>query len=604
MFRVFLALIVAGFCAPPQLLAQTVTLGGSLNVASADDFATRSFQDPWDMNERTDFGWHLNGVDDPQSQLTNVSFGGGVFSATASGVESNVFLLETSIIGSAPLGKIGTNHPIDANFYRVLAIHMNVSAPAQVRLLWFRDSIYDGTTTYSGTFAVSPGWRIYLVSVPGLGLGAGSVNWSGLIKSLQLAILPPGGAPVTWQIDWVRLVNPDSAVCRQVTWSGLGSSVDLYIDPDTANNGNESLLEDGVVNNTASGGCAVAGSGYNFQAGGLAPGNYHVLARTAGSGSGGVRTAMFTVNAIPTLTLTAPSEEGSADDFATTVLGNPWDMNALSDVSAFFNVAGQQIAPVAVETPAGTPLGNLPMLWAQNSGPAPSDPIVGLVFFNNVRIDPVRYRVLTVEFGLHNLARSIAVGSVARIGWKVAGSTDSISDDIIVNSRAGANVLQKLILDMADRSALPIETGSALGWVPGTSSNPGVDRFRFDVHEFPTGVPFFIRRVKLASFERVAPGGSYTIRWTASESSGTVTAYYDTDTNPASGLTLIGSAPTSQGALAWTAPNVGGSPSYFIHLRIDDGQGNISTVYSRWPVIVGAGFPPALTTPTNFRIVR
>jgi hypothetical protein len=480
---------------------------------------------------------------------------------------------------------------------------MYVGSPMQARLLWFRDSIYDQTTTYSGFFNATPGWRTYLIGIPALGIGVGPINWSGLIRSLQLYVYPPGGAPTAWSVDWIRLVNESPTFCRQVTWSGFSGGVDLYLDPDTANNGNESLLEDGVVNNTASGGCGAAGSGYNFQAGGLAPGNYHILARAAGSGSGGVRTAMFTVNAIPTLTLTAPSEEGSADDFATTQLGNPWDMNALSDVNAFFNVAGQQIAPVAVETPGGTPVGSLPMLWAQNSSPTPSDPIVGLLFNNSTRIDPVRYRILTVEYGLHNMPRWVSQGSVARIAWRVVGNTDSVSDDIIVNSRAGANVLQKLILDMADRTVLPIEQGSTIGWVPGSSSTPGIDRFRFDVHEFPSGVPFFIRRVKLASLERVAPGTTYTIRWTASESSGTVTLYYDTDKNPASGLTLIGSAPTSQGSLVWTAPNVGGSPAYFIYAQVNDGQGNTNAVYSRWPVIVGAAFAPGLTAPTGFRVV-
>ena len=48
-------------------IAQTVTLGGPPNVAAAEDFATRSFQDPWDMNERTDFGWFLHGADQSQS---------------------------------------------------------------------------------------------------------------------------------------------------------------------------------------------------------------------------------------------------------------------------------------------------------------------------------------------------------------------------------------------------------------------------------------------------------------------------------------------------------------------------------------------------------
>jgi hypothetical protein len=110
--------------------------------------------------------------------------------------------------------------------------------------------------------------------------------------------------------------------------------------------------------------------------------------------------------------------------------------------------------------------------------------------------------------------------------------------------------------------------------------------------------------VKLAAFDRVAPGGTYTVRWTTTEPNGTVTLYRDTDKDPSSGLTLIGSAPASQGFFNWTAPNVGGSPAYFIYAQVDDGQGNTNGAYSRWPVIVGAAFTPGLTTPQNFRIIR
>jgi hypothetical protein len=590
--------------APLPLLAQTVTIGGAANVVAADDFATRAFQDPWDMNERTDLGWFLNGLDDPQSNLTNVSFSGGVFSATTASVnQAQVFLLESAIIGSARIGKIGTNYPIDANTYRVMAFQMYVSAPAVARLTWFRESIYDTATgTNSGFINLTPGWRTYLVSIPALGLVSGTTAWSGTIKSLQFYITPSAGVPVTWQIDWVRLVTENPNFCRQVSWSGFAGPVDLYLDLDSAS-GNEWLFASGVGNNTASGGCSQTGSGYNFSAGALAPGTYYVVARPAGATSGGARSSSaFNVNATPTLRMTSPSEEGSNDDFATASLGNPWDMNALSDVDAFFNVSGQTITTIPAETQAGASLGNVQVLWAQNSQPTPSDPVVGLLFGRNARIDPVRYRVLTVEFGLHNTPRWVGHGSVARIGWRVVGQPDSVSDDIIVDSRAGANVMQKIIVDMADRNVLAIEQGSTIGWVPGSSSTPGIDRFRVDVHEFPNATPFFIRRVKLTSFERVPPGTNYTIRWTASEA-GTVTLYYDTDKNPATGLTLIGSAAAAAGSFVWIAPNVGGSPAYFIYAVVDDGQGNSNSVYSRWPVIVGTGFATGLTAPTGFRIV-
>ncbi len=51
-------------------------------IKAADDFATETFQDPWDMSQMTDLGWFTYGVDAPVSNLTNIAFSGGIFSAT------------------------------------------------------------------------------------------------------------------------------------------------------------------------------------------------------------------------------------------------------------------------------------------------------------------------------------------------------------------------------------------------------------------------------------------------------------------------------------------------------------------------------------------
>jgi hypothetical protein len=218
-------------------------------------------------------------------------------------------------------------------------------------------------------------------------------------------------------------------------------------------------------------------------------------------------------------------------------------------------------------------------------------------------IDPLRYRILTVEFGIPNSARNLnptTGGTVARIIWRVVGSTDSVSDDIVFSSRLGANVMEKVTLDMADRTVLPIEEGSTIGWVRG-SSGLGIDRFRFDPHEFAAPTPFYVRRIKLAALEHVAFGTSYTIQWSASKGSGTVTLYYDTDRDPSNGRTLIGSAPTSDGSFVWNPQGLTAG-EYFIYAEINDGQ-NVNAAYTRWPIVVDPG-PPPPPTPTNFRILN
>ena len=74
------------------------------------------------------------------------------------------------------------------------------------------------------------------------------------------------------------------------------------------------------------------------------------------------------------------------------------------------------------------------------------------------RIDTNRYRILTFEFGVPDTPRDILHGSIARIVWRVNGeSAENVSDDIIFSSRSGANVLNKVIVDMADWNSLSLE---------------------------------------------------------------------------------------------------------------------------------------------------
>jgi hypothetical protein len=165
MRRLVLAAVVVVLCDRATLLAQSVTLQGSLSVASADEYASRVLQEPWDMNQRTDFGWFLNGSDQPLPQLSGTSFS-GLFTATISGSSPNLFLLEPRNPEAATVGRIGTNYPINADHYRLLAIRMNIGGSpqgafvSQLALSWDRDHIWDPPTGAggSGGVNVTGGW--------------------------------------------------------------------------------------------------------------------------------------------------------------------------------------------------------------------------------------------------------------------------------------------------------------------------------------------------------------------------------------------------------------------------------------------------------------
>ena len=217
----------------------TLTSVGTGAVASADDFATTAFQDPWDMNERTDLGWFLNGVDQPGSAFTAVSFANGIFSG-ASGGSANVFLLETGNPNAASIGKIGRNFPIDASTHRLIAFRASTSATSTTFFHWNRDTIYDNTTTRSNTITTTPGFRFYLADLPTLGttpIGTPApFAWGGTVKSLWMFFNSAGSV----SLDWVRLVDVQPSLCRKISWTGGGGTVNIYLD-DNALSGDGNL---------------------------------------------------------------------------------------------------------------------------------------------------------------------------------------------------------------------------------------------------------------------------------------------------------------------------------------------------------------------------
>ncbi len=280
--KTFFLAVALCVCTATAATSQTVTSIGPPNVKAAQDFATQAFQDPWDMQQRTDFGAFLDGTDEPQPNWSGISFANGVFSAVSSNNDPSVFLLDTGNPHAARIGKTGSNFPIDANTYKVLAMRMNVNHPgSQMQLFWNRDSIFDNSlTVLTPDFLTSQAFRIYLMDLSQMtasALGATGFQWGGTVRTLRLD--PTNQAGVQVEIDWARLVSIDPTLCRTITWSG-GGTVNIYL-IDATTNANLGPIALGAVGtsgsaNSASAGCGTSGSGYKFYAGALAPGTYKV----------------------------------------------------------------------------------------------------------------------------------------------------------------------------------------------------------------------------------------------------------------------------------------------------------------------------------------
>jgi hypothetical protein len=575
---------------PASLFAQTVTApSGAVAVPTSGDFFSSAFQDPIDMKDRTDIGWFAWGIDQPHANLSGLTISSGVLSGTASSNDPNIYLLDTGNPVSVVRGRRGDVQPIDASRYRTLAIRMRLSGTQGARasdgqLMWTAKTIYDSPLSVAGSFAVYGGWQIYLLDIPALGVAAGGA-WQGSVGSLRLD--PTVVAGQTVDIDWARLVSNDTQGMRTITWSG-GGAVDIYLDDDTSEaNGTLGL----IAKNGTTLSKAVTGGSFAFQPGALPAGDYYVGIRAAGSTTAlKYSSGYYHVEGVPTVTFTSPSPEGSGDDFATTQLGNAWDMNNVSDVDRTYNVSSARIANLNVETPGGTALGAPAVYLATGSI---GDPVLYMLA-GDLRgaghpIDANRYRIATIEMGLPG-PRDINNGSIARIVWRQKGATaETVSEDILINHRSGANVLDTISVDM---KTLAIEPGagspSHTGWT-GT-----IDQFRLDPDEFTPATEFWVRRVKLAALE--SAGSSYRIAWNydAQNSGATMSLWYDLDGSGFDGTRIVDGVSPSGGGYTWSTSGLVSGQEYFIYMRLTDSTGRVvSQAYAPWPIVGGGSAAPA-----------
>jgi hypothetical protein len=152
-------------------MAQVITSPAPNSVTVVrpwQDYATHELRDAWDMRQRTDVGFFVWGVDQPEANMTgkkmttdqwgNRVFRGNPVVPPGSPFSSDpgLFLLDPLFSSGSSLGKIGSNFRIDTTKYQWLLVKMKVenevkainfgtlglTAPPQMQVYWSRDSIF------------------------------------------------------------------------------------------------------------------------------------------------------------------------------------------------------------------------------------------------------------------------------------------------------------------------------------------------------------------------------------------------------------------------------------------------------------------------------
>ncbi len=586
------------FCAFPCFSQITVTSPSVRDdVKAGADFAAEVLLDRWDMNERTDLGWRIfNTLEQPLSYLTDVLFQSGIFSATSTYTggtgdpeysDANITILDSAYAGSAMLGKVGHNFPIDAGKYTILTFRMYLGPDAAGpygQLLWSTNTIYGGITT-SGSFFVRNGWQIYQIDIPNLGIAAGSDTGSGLIDSLRLDPTIKAGQAI--HHDWIRLTDNYVLGLRSISWNGNAANVDIYLDDDlNSANGNLGLLAQNVNGNS-----------FSFLAGGLAPGDYYVAVAPTGTTAYMYSPGYYHVNDIPILRVTKPSAEGSDIDFVTMTFSDPWDMANSEDVEHTEHVKNAQFTILDYEDLAGQSYSSRSVYYGENTAVTP--PVIGdpnvffLHFLWRGGMTPIissRYHNLTFKMGIAG-TQSVSDGSIARIMWKRTDeAVENVTQDIIIRHLPDKWIMNEIACDL---SSFPLEAGA------GSPSHSGwtgeLDCFRIDPHEFSASRAFFFDEVRIAADWKA--NSSFSIEWDLSDVDSTcyVALYYDLDNQGFDGTLIASGIPASSAgdAYLWDTSAVP-EGKYWLYARVTDGL-NQNRCYAGGPVFIDHELIPVIS---------
>jgi putative cell wall-binding protein len=452
------------------------TVAGEGTVAPSADYATEVLGNPFDYADRDDAL-----VDGPpiSQQVTGLGLVDGQLRWRSSG--GNVTLVQMTVPGGLPDSRDGVWNPIDANRYPRIAMRLWASTSVPVGVQWFGCTHDYGPCLGHHDFWVQPGWNLIDVDLRAAA-GSGDRGWAGQLYGVRLA---SGGADVDLRLDWLRFHAGAPPV--QVT----SSHGQVYWDVNRTQADNDA---DGTWGPVPPGG---------FPAGAFPPGEYHLF---DGAGTYG---DTITVVDLPRPVVHDPDVTGG-DDYATTVLGNPWDFDEPGDVVEVGNAVDVRFADGA--------------LHATNGGAVPGDPHVKMAV-GPAGIDAARYHRLTVTAdydGPFDLGFGAGGGTHGRVVfWRADSGTRFHDSRELVTFTTRPTVTYDL------RSTLvgdAVESGS-LGW-DGT-----VTHFRWDPNEDPGPRRWRLHDVRLAADDEAH--GRFRVRWSDAADAGNTTVRIGLDTDRA-----------------------------------------------------------------------
>ena len=359
-------------------------------IKPGDDYATQILGDPWDMSNVADIDL------DNSSGVSSQGFSGGIFSATASGSGTTVYPLFMGVGGSIDQSR-GFLHPVDTSHYRYLTLKLKVSQASVLGLFYYLQG--DSGSYASGTCGATT-----FFPIPATNYGIVTIDLATQNQFTQVCPQPWNSSPTvsgirfdttastgtSLSIDWLRLTPAATAGDKTtVQWSDTTSTTYTIAAIDAA--GTSLTLATGI-----------SGTSYQADLTILPPGAYTIkvtrtdASATASSGS-------FRIDSPPQIVVTSPDVHGDvSQDFATTVLGNPWGPFSATDFRLIANFKN-----VVYNSPAGS--------FDFYGRPTTGDP-QWYMNLGTQMIDASYYRSFCFTMKDYGVL-SVGGGSVARVFW-------------------------------------------------------------------------------------------------------------------------------------------------------------------------------------------
>jgi hypothetical protein len=567
------------FLLPASVGAQPLSITSPTpgqRLASGPDYATEVLGDPWDMDNREDYSLLEPG---DNSGFSTLGLNGmGQLVGTLSFNDAGVTFLYRGVSGAVNPGRSGRRFPIDPHAFSKLAFKLTSTIDDEETQAYWHHYPHGHPTGWDRYgVRIVPGMtvvgsKVFVVDLAQLNDGIPGEEWT-VAPVVGLRIDPNSSAASIghqMSFDWVRLVPGDSTPTspfHTVQWSGPAGTYTLAV--------TELGAPSPATLQIASG---VPGPSYAWRYGLLPPGRYRLTITRDSTGASA--SVDFEINAPPLLHVVDPDEAGG-EDFATTVLGNPWDMSDPADVVELNAVASHDFSGGQLHgtSPAGAAGGDSALLLFRNHLEA--SPL----------IDPAVYHRLTYRMTLDGVLDAGPGGSVARVFWgSTANRQDLLSgtEDLLVWTGPNTYTVDLSTLELG--IDVGIEPPPPQWNWPGERWTDSRKRyFRLDPHEGTAGRSFHIDDVRLAADDRAGADGIFTIRWTWSDPDAgdapRVRLYADGDLDAGNGHTFLADVPAAAGEYAWDTSTL--PPGlYHVYAEVSDGR-NATARYSTGPVNTG-----------------